>query len=191
MVFLRKGILYLKTDEEVKIAWDPYRLKILSTFRLSKEPLTVKQVADRMGEVPAKVHYHVQKLIRIDMLELIKTETIRGIVAKYYTAKYSGSDIGRTVSDDAVVKYTRNAHYSNLALAHAKFRESMTLTDQVMKTRADIMLADSVVVFRKMYLSTEERDEFLSMIQEALLKYKKPGKGKKEYGYMGGLTRRT
>jgi|LGVF01.2.fsa_nt_gb predicted transcriptional regulator len=180
----------LKTDEEVKIAWDPYRLRIMGVFRLSKEPLTVKQVADKMGEVPSKVHYHVQKLIKIDMLELVKTKVIRGIVAKYYTNKYSGSDITPTVSDKIVVEYTRNAHYNNFHQALTFFGNSMAMTDQIMKTRADIKFVDSITGFSKMYLSEKERDEFEQYMINAMKKFKNPEEGKKEYGFMGGLTRR-
>ncbi|AIO18138.1 hypothetical protein KQ51_00235 [Candidatus Izimaplasma bacterium HR1] len=74
----------IKTDEEFKILADPYRMRILRTFQGNEEPMTVKQVADSMGEVPAKVHYHVKKLLSIDILELDYIKVINGINAKYY-----------------------------------------------------------------------------------------------------------
>lgn len=48
------------------------------------EPATVKQIADEMGEVPAKVYYHVKKMEKIGILELVYTKEINGIIAKYY-----------------------------------------------------------------------------------------------------------
>lgn len=77
-------VRYIKTDEEIKIFSDPYRMKIINAYIKAGEPLTVKGVADIMGEVPAKVHYHVKKLIAIDILRLDHTEVINGITAKYY-----------------------------------------------------------------------------------------------------------
>jgi predicted Zn-ribbon and HTH transcriptional regulator len=78
------NVRLIKTEEELKVFSDPYRLKIIHVFQSSSKPLTVKGCADVMGEVPAKVYYHVQKLIRIKILELDHIEVINGINAKYY-----------------------------------------------------------------------------------------------------------
>ena len=85
-----KKEFYAKNDEEVKILFDPYRRRILKVYLDAKEPLTVKQVATVLNEKPSKVHYHVMKLLSIGALELVKTETIKSIVAKYYTTRYIG-----------------------------------------------------------------------------------------------------
>lgn len=75
----------LTTLEEIKVFSDPYRLQILMCFKQFGEPATVKQIADDMGEVPAKVHYHVKKMEKVGILELIYTKEINGIIAKYYS----------------------------------------------------------------------------------------------------------
>lgn len=75
----------LTTIEEIRAFTDPYRTEILATFNRMGEPATVKQIADKMGEVPAKVHYHVKKLEKVGILELVRTEEINGIVAKFYS----------------------------------------------------------------------------------------------------------
>lgn len=82
-------IKYLKTIEEIRGFSDPYRYRILNCFYKAGEPATVKQVADELGEVPAKVHYHVKKMEKVDILRLVYTKEINGIIAKYYepTAK--------------------------------------------------------------------------------------------------------
>lgn len=49
-----------------------------------KKPATVKQIADKLGEVPANIHYHVKKLEKSNIVSLDHTEEIRGIIAKYY-----------------------------------------------------------------------------------------------------------
>ncbi|OWA37983.1 hypothetical protein B9G55_07295 [Saccharibacillus sp. O16] len=56
----------------------------MKTFVDFGRPATVKEVADRMGEVPAKVYYHVKKLESIGLVSIDHTEVINGIVAKYY-----------------------------------------------------------------------------------------------------------
>jgi DNA-binding transcriptional ArsR family regulator len=89
----------LSTIEEIRAVSDPYRVRILGCFRSLGEPATVKQVADRIGEVPANVHYHVKKMERLGILRLTHTKEVNGIIAKYYeptarkfTIKGSGED---------------------------------------------------------------------------------------------------
>jgi len=74
----------LSTIEEIKIYSDPYRIQIMNMFNKQGRPSTVKEIADQMGEVPAKVHYHVKKLEKIGLLTIVSTREINGIIAKYY-----------------------------------------------------------------------------------------------------------
>lgn len=98
------GVRQIETDEEIKIVSDPYRMKIISTFSRMNRPSTVKEIADNMGEVPAKVHYHVKKLLSIDLLELDHTETINGIIAKYYKLTADRFEIKYKEEDQVNVK---------------------------------------------------------------------------------------
>jgi predicted transcriptional regulator len=74
----------LKTPEEIKIMSDPLRMTIFKAFHRLNRPATAKQVADVLNLAPAKVHYHVQKLLGIGILILDHTEEINGIIAKFY-----------------------------------------------------------------------------------------------------------
>ncbi len=74
----------LKTSEEIKIMSDPLRLTIYKTFHKFGRPATAKEVADELGLAPAKVHYHVQKMLSIEILELDHTQEINGIIAKFF-----------------------------------------------------------------------------------------------------------
>ncbi|MEO2213765.1 helix-turn-helix domain-containing protein [Paenibacillus amylolyticus] len=76
--------MVLSTIEEIKIYSDPYRIQIMNMFNRQGRPSTVKEIADQMGEVPAKVHYHVKKLEKIGLLTIVSTREINGIIAKYY-----------------------------------------------------------------------------------------------------------
>ncbi|MDO7907909.1 helix-turn-helix domain-containing protein [Paenibacillus sp. JX-17] len=83
---MQKKVKVLSTLEEIKVYSDPYRIQIMNTFYKLGRPATVKEVADTMGEVPAKVYYHVKKLDKIGLVELVSTREINGIIAKYYQA---------------------------------------------------------------------------------------------------------
>lgn len=79
-----KEVVKLISIDQIKAYSDPYRLKIISFFKNTREAATVKEVADYLEDVPAKVHYHIKKLERAGILELIRTKEIKGIIAKYY-----------------------------------------------------------------------------------------------------------
>ena len=79
-----KDNMILKTTEEIKAVSDPYRLKILRVLSSYEEGATASMVAEEMGEVPSKVYYHIKKLEKVGVIEIVKTEVINGIVAKYY-----------------------------------------------------------------------------------------------------------
>ncbi len=74
----------LTTIEEIRTFSDPYRLEIISTLHQLRKPATVKQIAVKMGEVPAKVYYHVKKMEKVNLVKIAYTEEINGIIAKYY-----------------------------------------------------------------------------------------------------------
>lgn len=88
----------LTTLEEIKALSDPYRLKIITTFRKFGRAATVKEIADKLNETPAKVHYHVKKLEKVDILKLVDTKEINGIIAKYYQPSY----------EKFIIKYDEN-----------------------------------------------------------------------------------
>lgn len=79
-----KNKIMLTTLEEIKVFSDPFRYKILMCFYRKKQPATVKEIAVALNEVPANVHYHVKKLEKAGILQLVYTKEINGIIAKYY-----------------------------------------------------------------------------------------------------------
>lgn len=76
--------LILEKAEDLKVFLDPFRSRIMDVVKDAEQPMTVKEIADSLGEVPAKVHYHVKKLESIGVLSVKRTKVINGIVAKYY-----------------------------------------------------------------------------------------------------------
>ena len=74
----------ITTGEELKIISDPYRMEIINTYRSKDIALTATECANLMGEIPSKVHYHVKKLLKINILALDHIKVINGINAKYY-----------------------------------------------------------------------------------------------------------
>lgn len=92
----------LKTLEEIRIYSDPYRIQIMNEFLRLNRPATMKEVADAMQEVPAKVYYHAKKLESIGLLELVDTKLVNGITAKYYEPFKGQIHIKKSEMDGAI-----------------------------------------------------------------------------------------
>lgn len=76
--------LVLKTIDQIKAISHPYRMSIIKSFSASRKPMSVKMIADEMDETPSKIHYHLKELVKNDILELVKTREINGILEKFY-----------------------------------------------------------------------------------------------------------
>lgn len=181
----------IETDEEIKIVSDPYRMKIISTFSRLNRPSTVKEVADTMGEVPAKVHYHVKKLLSIDLLELDHTDTINGIIAKYY----------KLTADHFEIKYSEkdNVNIKNL---DDRFRLIATVIDSFKQDFYDMYeirkkndLKDSngkgMISQENVYVSMEELNEFYSKIEDFMKSHKhKKSDDQREFSLFTGYVQK-
>lgn len=71
--------------EQSKLLESALRIKILNV--LANEAHTSKQVANLLSKTPGNVHYHIQKLYDGGLLDLVNTQTVGGVVEKYYRSK--------------------------------------------------------------------------------------------------------
>lgn len=167
----------LYTTEEIKIYSDPYRLRILHVFRRFGKPATVKEIADELGELPAKVHYHVKKLEKIGLLSLADTKEINGIIAKYY-AVFSGEiEIGQKHIEDAEIKEVVKGEY----VQHLNELFDRHKIKYVERTAED---SSSVQLFnRKLYMTEEESKVLLEEMIRLCEPYFSRRKDKEKRGY--------
>jgi DNA-binding transcriptional ArsR family regulator len=66
----------------LQIMADPLRSQILEMF--GEEPLTVKQVANRLGLTPNKLYYHVNLLEQHGLLRIVETRTVGNMIERLY-----------------------------------------------------------------------------------------------------------
>lgn len=177
----------IKTDEELKIFSDPYRLRIISTYQEQNKPLTVKGVADLMGEVPAKVHYHVKKLLAIDILELDHVEVIKGIHAKYYRLRTENFTIDYTnaqVNKTNLINSTETLFDSILNEFRKELHESVC---DLKEDKNEFSHKKGVLSKDDIYLNKEEYEIVHQEIINLFQKYKEKGSGKKKFSFFAGI----
>ncbi|CAM2883374.1 helix-turn-helix domain-containing protein [Paenibacillus sediminis] len=150
----------LTTIEEIKAYSDPYRIKIMNTFQKMGRPATVKEIADELGEVAAKVHYHVKKLEKVGLVELVETKEINGIIAKYYEA-FSG-DI--RIKHEGMEDHIKQVFASEtIALLSGLYDENKS---RFLKyaNRMDVSPFANLIN-NTLYLTQEEAEQFIDYIK--------------------------
>lgn len=72
--------------ETLKMISDPLRLQIIRNL---EKPHTVKDLAERLDTPATKLYYHVNQLEKHDIIRVVDTRLVSGIVEKHYqvTAK--------------------------------------------------------------------------------------------------------
>lgn len=81
-----------KKYETMNINWkqqevisNPLRSRMIAL--LYEQAMTPKQVSDLLGKNPGTVYYHIQQLVKYEILEVENVNTDKGIVEKFYRAK--------------------------------------------------------------------------------------------------------
>jgi DNA-binding transcriptional ArsR family regulator len=72
------------TIELMKILSDPRRSRILHLA--SDKPVTVKSLAEQLGEDPLRLYYHVKKMVKAELLEVVETRQQGNLTEHYYRA---------------------------------------------------------------------------------------------------------
>ncbi|ASS69271.1 helix-turn-helix transcriptional regulator [Paenibacillus sp. RUD330] len=150
-------------------------MKIMNFFHKSDHPATIKEIADRMGEVPAKVYYHARKLERIGLLELVDTKQINGITAKYYRAYEGTVSISRDEVDDQSIKEIFRSESQKLA-SHMFDSAKEKYLDSAEKGRKRAGTISNSDVF----LTKEEAEEFLKIAIEFAQTHSKRSRSEQE-----------
>lgn len=79
-----RDTLTLSTVEQIQALGHPVRQHVLRL--LTREPLTNKQLATRIGIAPGKLHFHVRELERAGLIEIVEERPKGGVIEKYYRA---------------------------------------------------------------------------------------------------------
>lgn len=76
--------LVLENADQVSALAHPLRVRILHL--LFDEPHTNQQLAEQLGESPARLHFHVRELAKNGLIELVEQRPKGGVLEKYYLA---------------------------------------------------------------------------------------------------------
>ena len=190
---MESRVRLIKTNEEFKIISDPYRMKILDIMLSNGNPMTVSMIADELGEVPAKVHYHVKKFLSLDILKLDYTEVINGITAKYYKIYYSQFKIDVDDMSNENMEQIQIDNVTKLVFEKMnQFKEDFVLRTEDMKTLSkEERKTDGMISKSDLYLDEEELQEFRTFINRFTKNHVTKDTSKRKYSAFVGLIQKN
>lgn len=190
---MESRVKLIKTNDEFKIISDPYRMKILDIMIQNGNPMTVTMIADELGEVPAKVHYHVKKFLSLDILKLEHTELINGITAKYYIVYYSQFKIDVDDMSNDNMQQIQIDNVTKLVVDKInQFKEDFVhRTEDIKNLPKDQRKTDGMISKTDLYLNDEELKEFRAYINRFTKQHATKNDAKKKYSTFIGLIQKN
>ncbi|MGH4123529.1 MAG: ArsR/SmtB family transcription factor [Clostridium sp.] len=160
----------LSTIEQVKAISDPYKFRILKTFKAINEPATVKQVADYLNEVPAKVYYHVKKMEKLGILQLIFTKEINGIIAKYYEPTASHFEVKCDANIDDAYKAVMLGE-TQIMIAEIYNNSKNIFLEDVSFSEKNDKKPEGKLTMADLYLTEQQSKEFSKYVEDFILEH--------------------
>jgi DNA-binding transcriptional ArsR family regulator len=165
------NIFLIKDRETLKVIADPLRGQILDALR--PEPLTVKQVADRLGLAPSKLYYHINMLEKYGFIHVAETRQVANMIEKTFQAVASQLDIAPALLTTATEE-GKDSVYEMVKATLDTTREDILRSLQARYTALEQGAAESprcVVLNRQVGVLTDERaaefnQRLQSLIQE-------------------------
>ncbi|HCC33853.1 MAG TPA: hypothetical protein DEQ28_08165 [Clostridiales bacterium] len=148
-----KRVHTVRRPEEFKALADARRIKVLGW--LTQEALTVTQLAERLGEIPATMHHHVKLLERAGLVSIAHTREKSGILEKYYRAVAE-----RIIADQGVGRLSEPAAIA-LDAAGGALRAGL---DRLDPARVDA----AFTAIEELRLTSEQASDLAFQLQQVL-----------------------
>jgi DNA-binding transcriptional ArsR family regulator len=154
------------TPARLKALGDPLRQLLLDL--VLERAMTVSELADRVGRPRGTVAHHVNLLLDVGLLRVVRTRRVRAIEERFY---------GRTAR---TINFPDHAHADDLPF----LREARAVAD------LDAMARDlpSGFTMRSVRIPDDAAAEFLGRVMDLALEFSRsPRGGTREYAFLAGF----
>ncbi|WP_043624440.1 transcriptional regulator [Nonomuraea candida] len=162
-----RDVLYLEEIEQAEALFKPQRVEVL---RQLAEPRTCSEVAERLGQTPQRVYYHVRRLVEAGLVDQVAERKVRGV----HEGIYQAGARSYWLSPRLVGRIGLRGVRDELSLGH--------LLDLMEEVQADLAALDrtaselpTIGLSGEIRVSPEDRQEFLrelrSMLQDLFTRY--------------------
>ena len=167
----------LTTLEEVKAISDPFRYRIIIMLIDMNEPASVRQIADRMNEMPSKIYYHIKKLESVGIIQTVDNKQIKGNETKYYELLARKFEIRCSKEIDEPYKIM------HLALEQRMISNFYDNSKEVFlnSMNKDLQGAGGTIMNKNIYLTEEDVDEIIELMKDFFKNHKEEDSKKLKY----------
>ncbi|MEV0996147.1 helix-turn-helix domain-containing protein [Nonomuraea sp. NPDC050202] len=155
-----RDVLYLEEIEQAEALLKPQRVEVL---RQLAEPRTCSEVAERLGQTPQRVYYHVKRLVEAGLVDQVSERKVRGVHEGIYQAGARSYWLSPRLVGHLGLRKVRD----QLSLGY--------LLDLMEEVQADIAALDrtaselpSIGLSGEIRVRPEHRQEFLTELQGLL-----------------------
>ncbi|MCB9422580.1 MAG: helix-turn-helix domain-containing protein [Ardenticatenaceae bacterium] len=173
--------------EALKMIADPLRLQIIRNL---EQPRTVKDLAERLDIPATKLYYHVNQLEKHQIIQVVQTRVVSGIIEKHYRVTAKTYHVSKTLlrgtkdSDEQLETILTAIFDTAKAELRASIKAGLLTVDEAVEREKD-----GIVWHGSMSLSPERFAELNGRLQALLEEFdevvKEEGKNtavKKPYG---------
>lgn len=152
--------------DQVKALAHPLRLSIVETLAAS-EPMTTKQVAEKLGEKPTRLYHHVDLLEKAGLIRLTHTKQNRGTTEKYYEA------IARQFRADADLFSEEQSEDQDNAIRSMIRTVFDNTTSELLRlvdtqSAGELLEDEGLLSYVEMHLTQEQIDEVQQKLKEVI-----------------------
>ncbi len=166
----RKPVFTIDDLDTLRIITDPLRFQIIEI--LDREPLSVNQVAEKMGLSASRLYYHIKLLEEHGLIQVVDTRRINNIIEKFYWLTAEDIDFDRELLNFASEGGAENIARmvtSSLDATREDILRSLQARKFNLEKGAPPNPRDMVMIHSKRRLSDATYQAFISRLQ-ALMK---------------------
>jgi DNA-binding transcriptional ArsR family regulator len=156
----------IENIEQLRAVADLLRLRIIDL--LQKQPMTVTQLGEMMGEAPAKMHYHVRELEKVGLLKLVETREKGGILEKYYQPIARDLSVNKALLSAPADESTAMLRTLFGQITEGFLREFRRTVEQKSEK------PEQGIGLSRMYMTLEEQERFWKQVAELSRPYERP-----------------
>ena len=182
--------MLIEDVDTLKVLADPQRMQIMRAF---DQPRTVKEVAMRLNRPATKLYYHVNLLEKHDIIRVVETNIVSGIIEKQYQImaeqyKVAGSLLASSEMDEHLEAVLTTV----FDVAKVDIKSSIQLGLMDLEHKEEEPLHNSILSHSQLYLTeaqfTALRDQLNSILEEyGHLDQHEGVPGTKAYGLVAAL----
>jgi DNA-binding transcriptional ArsR family regulator len=165
-----KDELLITNPETLKVIAHPLRLQILKTF---KSPKTVKEVAEIIDMAQTKLYYHVNMMEKHNLIEVVETDIVSGIIEKKYRVTAAQFSVDDTLLSTGPGVESQVDILLGAVFDSAKNEIKKSVQANLMDLKDDSDATKGIIVNSSISLTDQQAKEFNKKISAVFNEYQK------------------